>query len=811
MTGQIERYNADINTGLTDEQVAKRISQGAYNKESNLRSKSVGRILRDNVCTLFNFINLILAIAVFLVGSYKNMLFMLLVLINALIGTFQEIRAKRTIDKLSIVDRQKVTAIRNGKKCEIGINDIVLDDIFLLKQGQQVPTDCIVAYGSCEVNESLLTGESDAVFKEKDSKLISGSFIVSGNCVVKADRVGEDNYASSIFNGAKYVKKIDSQILNTLNFVIKLMSIVIIPVGLLLFWRQFMATGYTDVADAVVNTVAALIGMIPEGLILLTSTVLAIGVIRLSKHKVLVNEMYCIETLARVDVLCLDKTGTITEGCMEVTDFKTVDCNSNDFENILTALAKYSQDDNPTINAIRDRYANGFTTFKATHSVAFSSEKKWSGINFGDDGTYIIGAEEFVFGGKNGKVQKLIKDIPDGYRVLTVVHSDNDFNNRDLPDRLTPVGVVVFKDKIRKEAKATLEYFRKQGVDLKVISGDNVHTVAAIAKEAGLKDADKIVDATTLKTENDVFKAVEEYSVFGRVTPDQKLKMVKALKNHGHTVAMTGDGVNDVLALKEADCSVAMASGSEAARCVSQLVLLDSNFASMPKVVAEGRRSINNIQRSASLFLVKTVFSTLLSIIFVFLGAAYPFMPIQMTLISAFCIGFPSFVLALEPNENRITGNFLLNILKRAVPGGVTITILVVLVTVVGNTLQLNEELISTLAVAVTAFIGLMVIYKTSLPFNAIRTCMFATSLAGVTFGVTCSKYVFYDVMHFDNLFGMVNMNTQFFIYFVIFGAIAVGVFLLTNFLAGKINVPDNREIKLSRLNIVKYIKNHRQ
>lgn len=804
MSEEIERYNTDLTQGLTDQQVQARIQQGAYNKESSLKSKPISRILRDNICTLFNLMNFLLAIAVFLVGSYKNALFMIIIIINALIGTFQEIRAKKTIDKLSIVDQEKVKVLRNGKKCEISVNDIVLDDIFYLNQGQQVPTDCILVDGSCEVNESLLTGESDAVFKEKNSHLISGSFIVSGTCVVKADKVGQDNYASNISSGAKYIKKIDSQILNTLNFIIKLMSIVIIPVGLLLFWRQFMATGYSDIAEAVVNTVAALIGMIPEGLILLTSTVLAIGVIRLSKHKVLVNEMYCIETLARVDVLCLDKTGTITEGCMEVTRSQAVTLSQNEFENILAAFAKFSPDNNPTINAIKDRYSSCLTTLLADHTVAFSSEKKWSGINFGKDGTYIMGAEEFVFGGKNDQIQNLIHDVPKGYRVLTIAFSKNDFNQRELPDNLQPVGIVVLKDKIRKEAKATLEYFDKQGVELKVISGDNVHTVAAIAKEAGLKKADKIVDATTLKTEEDIYTAVEEYSVFGRVTPEQKLQMVKALKKRGHTVAMTGDGVNDVLALKEADCSVAMASGSEAARCVSQLVLLDSNFASMPKVVAEGRRSINNIQRSASLFLVKTVFSTLLSIIFVFLGQLYPFMPIQMTLISAFCIGFPSFVLALEPNENRITGNFLLNILKRAIPGGVTITILVVLITAVGDILNLDSALISTLAVAVTAFIGLMVIYKTSLPFNAIRTAMFAISVSGITLGVTCSKYLLHDLMHIDNLFGMVDMNLNFLLYFALFAAIAVAVFVLANYIASRIQVPDDKEFKLPILSLFK-------
>lgn len=793
--GTTVRFNPDINQGLTEQQVQQRISQGKTNKASNMQTKSLGQILKDNVCTLFNLINLLLAVAVILVGSYKNALFMIIIIINALIGTVQEIRAKKTIDKLSIVNAKKVKVLRNGKTCNIDTENIVLDDIFFLSQGQQVPADCIVMEGTCEANESLLTGESDAVFKNCGDTLISGSFIVSGKCTVKADKVGDDNYAHHIYSGAKYVKKVNSQIMETLNLIIKVMSMVIVPVGLLLFWRQYMQTGFDNLQSAVVSTVAALVGMIPEGLILLTSTVLAVGVIRLSKQKVLVQEMFCIETLARVDVLCLDKTGTITEGCMEVQKAIAVDkADTENLENILNAVAKFSPDDNPTINAIKDRY-KGSSNLTADHTVAFSSEKKWSGINFGNDGTIILGAEEFLFNGKNDKIQSLIKDIPNGYRIISIGFSKNDFNDRELPSNLMPLGVVVLKDKIRKEAKPTLEYFDKQGVQLKVISGDNVNTVSAIAKEAGLKNADKFIDATTLKTEDDIYNAVEKYSVFGRVTPNQKLQMVKALQKHSHTVAMTGDGVNDVLALKEADCSVAMASGSEAARCVSQLVLLDSNFASMPKVVAEGRRSINNIQRSASLFLVKTIFSTLLAVIFVFYGAKYPFAPIQMTLISAFCIGFPSFVLALEPNENRINGNFLLNILNKAIPGGCTVALSVVMVTVIGAIFQWQNDFISTLAVAVTSFIGLMVIFKTSYPFNTIRTAMFIVCVTGITLGITLSKYLFFDILKIDNIFGFVNMSFEFLISFIICGAIALAIFILLNLLMKKFNL-----IKLKKI-----------
>lgn len=782
-------FETDIKTGLTNQQVEERIKNGKSNETENLKSKSFKNILKDNVCTLFNLLNLLLAIAVILVGSYKNMMFMIIIIINALIGTFQELRAKRTIEKLSIVNIEKVKVLRDSKISEININEIVVDDIFFIKQGQQVPADCVIVDGECEVNESLLTGESDAIFKTKGQQLISGSFVASGNCTLRVEKVGKDNYANKIANDAKYVKKIDSEIMKSLNTIIKTMSFLIVPLGIILFWRQFMITNYSNIQSAVVSTVAALVGMIPEGLILLTSTVLAVSVIRLSKYKVLVQEMYCIETLARVDVLCLDKTGTITEGCMVVQEERAVsDKNYNKLITALNAIAKNSNDSNPTINAIKDKYVDE-TSLTAKNSVAFSSEKKWSGINFGSDGTYIMGAEEFIFNGKNKDIQKITKDIPNGYRVITIAYSENDFNGRDLPNDIYPLGVVVLKDKIRKEAKKTLEYFDKQGVQLKVISGDNLKTVSTVAKEAGLKNYDKVIDATTLKTEEDIFNAIEKYSVFGRVTPKQKLQMVKALKKHGHTVAMTGDGVNDVLALKDADCSVAMASGSEAARCVSQLVLLDSNFASMPKVVAEGRRSINNIQRSAMLFLVKTIFSTLLALIFVFWSVKYPFSPIQMTLISAFCIGIPSFVLALEPNEKRIKGNFLPNVLSKALPGGLTVTLSIVIVTIAGMIFDMSPNLTSTLAVSVTAFVGLMIIFKVSFPFNVIRTAMFIVCTAGIVSGVTLSKYVCEEIFHIESIFGFVYIDLKFILYFIPIALVALCIFITLNIIMDKWNL----------------------
>lgn len=776
-SGNIVRIAASADEGLTKEQVNERIASGAYNKESSVKTKSYGRILRDNTFTLFNLINLVLAAAVFYVQSYKNLLFMVIILINIAIGTIQEIRAKRTIDKLAIISAKKAKAVREGKIDEVSVNDIVLDDILELSQGNQVPTDCILIDGSCEVNESLLTGEADAIFKAEGDQLMSGSFVVSGKCRVRANRVGKDNYASEIFSGAKYVKKVNSEIMHTLNKIIQIISIAIVPLGGILFWRQLTVDGGVSLSEAVVNTTAGLIGMIPEGLVLLTSTVLAVGIIRLSKYKVLVQELYSIETLARVDVLCLDKTGTITEGCMEVYDvIPADDYAKEDFENILAEIASSSQDDNPTINAIKEKY-NNKSTFAVKDVIPFSSDKKWSGVSFENEGTFVMGAEEFVLKENSDSVKYLLSQVENGYRVIVVAHSENNFDNRELPKGLKPVGIVIIKDKIRKDAKATLDYFAKQGVDLKIISGDNVNTVSAIAKAAGLKNYDKFVDATTLKTCDDIKAAAGKYSVFGRVTPSQKYDIVKSLKEAGHTVAMTGDGVNDVLALKEADCSVAMASGSEAARSVSQLVLLDSNFASMPKVVAEGRRSINNIQRSASLFLVKTIFSTLMSLMFVFVPAQYPFEPIQMTLINIFTIGIPSFILALEPNSDRIRGKFFINVLSKAVPGGLTVTLTMIFVVLLDYIFALTSDQYSTIAVIATSFIGLMVLFKISLPFNRIRSALFVLMTAGIVFSVLFLK----------NIFNLSVIDLKMLIISLIPIAISFGIYVFLNFLMDKI------------------------
>ena len=656
--------NKKIDIGLTKEEVEERIKENKVNHDTSLPTKSIKTIVRENIFTLFNLINILLGVAVFCVGSYKNLLFLIVIFCNTAISIIQEINSKKAVDKLSILAQAKVNCIRDGEKQEIGINSIVLDDLLMLETGNQIVADSIILEGEVEVNESFITGESDVIYKRKGDTLLSGSFVVSGKCKAEVIHIGDENYTSKISSGAKYVKKVNSEIMKSLNGIIKIVSIAIVPIGILLFFNQLGLTE-NSFKNAVVNTVAAIIGMIPEGLVLLTSTVLAVSVIRLSKRKVLVQELYCIETLARVDTLCLDKTGTITEGTMEVNDIIEITKSKEELEEILSEIASASDDNNSTIEAIRTKYKNK-QKWKVINKIPFSSQKKWSGVCFKDKGSYIIGAPEFVLREKYDEYKERIEKYSNDYRVIIVANSEGDFIEKELPDKLEVLGFVLISDVIRKEASKTLKYFKEQGVNIKIISGDNPITVSKIAKRAGVENSEKYINMQEIKTKEQLEKAAKEYTIFGRVTPVQKKELVQALKKEGHTVAMTGDGVNDVLALKEADCSIAMASGSDATRNVAELVLLDSNFASMPEIVLEGRRTINNIERSATLFLVKTIYASILAIIFLFVNMPYPFMPIQLTLISTVTIGIPSFVLALEPNKERIKGKFLRNVISRA-------------------------------------------------------------------------------------------------------------------------------------------------
>lgn len=703
--------------GLTASEVDNRIKTGQVNDNCNVKTKTIGQIVSSNVFTLFNGVNIFLALCVFLVGSYKNMLFLGVVLWNIIIGVVQEIRSKRVIDKLSLLSAPHADVIRDGKISSIKVDDIVMDDLMQLKNGYQICADAVIVEGECQVNESLLTGEADPIHKKPGDEILSGSFLVSGSVKAKVIHVGKENYVNKIVGQAKYIKKPNSEILKSVKLIIKIVTIALIPVATLLFLNQLRLG--QNMTESVVAMVAAVIGMIPSGLILLISMVLAVSVIRMGTQQTLVQEMYCIETLARVDVLCLDKTGTITEGTMVVEDIVTIDetYNREHIGKLMKAYTNALDDNNPTFDAVR-RFAETFEEDKWAYKVVskedFSSAKKRSAVTFKEEGTFYFGALELIAPDSSEDIKKMVADYSaKGLRVLTLAKDNGHI-----------IAFLLISDKIRDEAKDTLAYFHSQGVNLKVISGDNPVTVANIAKKAGLIDADNCIDASTLVTDDEVREAALKYSVFGRVTPNQKLIIVKALKDAGHTVAMTGDGVNDVMALKEADCSIAMESGSDAARTVSQLVLLDSNFAHMPAVVAEGRKTINNIQRSASLYINKTIYSTILAVLFVLLPFSYPFESIQITLVGSLSIGLPSLVLALEPNLNRIKGSFFENVMRMAIPAGALVVTNVLLTQVLAYIVGASVQERCTMAFFGLAIASAIHLYKICMPFNTIRKVM---------------------------------------------------------------------------------------
>ncbi len=753
--------------GLTTEQVKERQKKGLINTQRGKATKSIGQIIGGNLFTLFNLINVILAGLVLFTGSYKNALFMIVILCNLLIGIVQEIRAKRTIDKLSLISAPEATLIRNGEKVKCPVDQVVQDDICILETGDQIYADLEILQGECEVNESQVTGESEPVKKSAGDALLSGCYIVSGTVTAKAVAVGEESYSSKLTNSAKYIKKPNSEIMTSLRFIIKVVSIAIIPMSVLLFYNQVVLQT-TARNEAIVQVVAALIGMIPEGMVLMSSVVLAVSVIRLARHKTLVQELYCIETLARVDVLCLDKTGTITQGKMKVETIIPVDNFTEDqIFAILMNITTHMEDNSATFEAVRQHFINSLPVdnWKVLCKIPFNSTRKWSGISFQDQGNFVLGAPEFICPGEVGKIKKYAQQ---GKRVLLLAQSDI-LPEETLPEALTPVAFIVISDLVRKEAPDTIKYFKNQGVTLKVISGDNPETVTGVAGEAGIPHCEKAIDVSKL-TEEELKAAATKYTVFGRVTPEQKQVLVKALKEAGHTVAMTGDGVNDVPALKEADCSVAMASGSTAAREISQLVLLDSNFASMPKIVAEGRRSINNIQRSASLFLVKTTFSFLLSLVFLFLRQPYPFEPIQLTLCSAICVGIPSVILALEPNKERVSGRFIDKLVQKALPGGIAIAVGVLFAVLLGPRFGLTHDEISTVSIMITAFNMFAVLLRTCLPLKKFRALLFFMLL-----GLFCVGFVF-----FDWFFGFVMPNLTMWIMFLCIAAGCVLIMLST-------------------------------
>lgn len=741
---ECEIITTDMEKGLTADEVQQRIDSGKINGDQNVKTKSVAQILRENIVTFFNFIFIVFAVLIcFFIDSSEKFLtivgnfgFLILIVFNALVGIVQELRAKHTIDKLSLISAPKAVVIRDGEQKEIAVKDIVLDDITVLASGSQICADSFVVEGSIEVNESLITGEPDAILKNVGDKIMSGSFVVSGNAKAQVEHVGMDNFATKISAGAKYFKKPNSEIWRSLMFIVKVMATILVPMGVMLFCVKYFAQenpeqtekiittlfGYKInqyLSTTVLGTVATLIGMIPSGLVALSSTVFCVSVIRLSRHKTLAQDLYCIETLARVDVLCLDKTGTITEGTMDVNSIEPVKNREiAEIKQIIKNVTSALEDNNATINALRSYVADIDVSCTAEQIVPFSSARKWSGARI-NGVSYVIGAPEFVFKKKTKTLEKTTEEMAKkGYRVMVVASSKNKFADSELPSALKLESFIYITDKIRAEAPDTLRFFKHEGVTVKVISGDNPETVRAVAMRAGLEDCDNIIDMSTLTTEEEVYDAATKYTIFGRVLPDQKLMLVKALKKAGHTVAMTGDGVNDVLALKEADCSVAMASGSDAAKNVSSLVLLDSNFSSMPRVVAEGRRSINNLERSAALYIMKTVYNTLLALLFMVVTVPLPFTPQNLTIMGAVTIGMPSVVLALEPNADRVTGRFLPKVLSNALPGGITVLLGAIAVILCNRFFltNLTDAQSQTVFIWVITFVGFLLLFKVSLP-----------------------------------------------------------------------------------------------
>ena len=743
---KVDVFYTDYKKGLSDEQVAERTACGYANTPVNPPTKSIKQIIFSNVVTYFNIIFFIFAIALILVGSWEDLSFLVVVFFNTLIGIIQELKAKKTLDGLNILSAPKATVIRGGKEQVISASDTVRDDIVIFKNGDQIYADAVVVAGKCQVNEALITGEADEIKKEFGSDLLSGSFVINGSCYARLTAVGKDAFISRLTSEAKRIKMPQkSEMMKSLSRLVKWIGIIVIPFGVVLTIKEIGWLG-RNVASGVSSTIAALIGMIPEGLYLLTSMALAAGVVRLAQKKTVVHDLACIETLARVDTLCVDKTGTITENKMIVEDVVLL-CEDRFVESdIRLIMADYvyaMKDDNETMAALR-RYFTGEVKQTALESLPFSSAKKYGGVSFHEEETYLLGAPEIIMSDCYSEYKAEVeKYAAKGCRVLMLVLYDGRLTDEELLAEKMPLALILLGNKVRDEAPATFQYFAEQGVAVKVISGDNPMTVAEVAARAGIPDAYKYVDAQTLQTKSDIQKAANEYTVFGRVTPKQKRQLILAMKRAGHTVAMTGDGVNDVLALKAADCSVAMASGSEVACQVSQIVLMNSNFSSMPNVVQEGRRVINNIERSAALYLVKNIFSFVLAFITLFATLPYPFTPAQLSLVSGLTIGIPSFVLAMEPNNNRVKGKFLKNVIYRALPAAIADIILIVGVLLFYVAFKLNEGALSSICTAIMGVVGLLMVHKTSKPYNKLRVAMMVVCSVGFALSYFFLKDIF--------------------------------------------------------------------
>lgn len=777
-----DSYSINI-TGLTDEEVRQRVEEGLTNRADISTDKTTKEIVISNVFTYFNLIFLVITILLIMVGSFRNLTFLPIIIGNMVIGIVQEIRAKKTLEKMSLLNAPRADVIRNGSVKQISTEELVKDDVILLTAGKQICADAVVISGNIQVNESLLTGEADEVEKTEGSTLMSGSFVVSGECYARLEKVGNESYISKLSLEAKSMgDKEQSEMIRSINLIVKWVGIVIIPIGLILFWQSHFVNG-ESITKSVTSTVAAIIGMIPEGLYLLTTVALALSTMKLARKKVLLHDMKSIETLARVDVLCVDKTGTITEPDMKLKEIFL--CKNSGADGTQTALtldelkslildyANASVDKNATMLALKAYAAEALTNnTSALHRTAvsqqaFSSSLKYGSVTF-SDGTYLLGAPEFIMHEDFARIEEEIIPYADkGDRVLLFARYDGENVENGIDGSVTPLGFVALANPIRENAVKTFEYFKSQGVAIKVISGDNPRTVSRIAIQAGIESAESFVDAATLDTEDKIADAVNKYTVFGRVTPKQKKQLVKALQAKGHTVAMTGDGVNDILAMKDADCSVAMASGSEAAAQAAQVVLLDSDFAHMPDVVYEGRRVVNNIQRSASLFLVKNIFSLLLSLFSVILMVTYPLEPAQVSLISMFTIGVPGFLLALEQNKDRIKGHFITNVMLKALPGGLTDVIAVGALVVCGEVFCISDASIGTIATLVLSVVGFMILFKISEPLNGMKYAVIIGNIAGLVFSGFFLK----------KLFALTDLSNICILLMIVFGFAAESLF----------------------------------
>lgn len=812
--------------GLTDAEVEQRIEQGLTNHTDISTDKTTKEIVVSNVCTYFNLIFLVITILLVAVGSFRNLTFLPIIIGNTVIGIVQELRAKKTLEKMSLLNAPHADVIRNGEITQIATEKLVKDDVILLTAGKQICADAVVIDGSIQVNESLLTGEADEVEKPVGSTLMSGSFVVSGECYARLEKVGNESYISKLSMEAKSMgSKEQSEMIRSINQIVKWIGIVIIPIGIILFWQSHFVND-VSISKSVTSTVAAIIGMIPEGLYLLTTIALALSTMKLANKKVLLHDMKSIETLARVDVLCVDKTGTITEPDMKVSDiFLCQRCSNpayndqsgmrensllqkqeqtaghselslDELKKLIVRYAYASKDNNATMLALKE-YAEGFVKTgdsglkihnshndiagRIIDQQAFSSSRKYGSITFAD-GTYLLGAPEFILGDDFHIVENEIQSYTEkGDRVLLFAKRDS--------DKTIPLGFVALANPIRQNAVKTFEYFKKQRVAIKVISGDNPKTVSQIAMQAGIENADKYIDAASLDSKEKIAKAVSQYTVFGRVTPKQKQQLVKALQQKGHTVAMTGDGVNDILAMKDADCSVAMASGSEAAAQAAQVVLLDSDFVHMPDVVYEGRRVVNNIERSASLFLVKNIFSLLLALFSVISMFTYPLEPSQISLISMFTIGLPGFLLAMEPNKERIKGHFLTNVMLKALPGGLTDVIAISALVVCGAVFSIPEESIGTIATMVLTVVGFMILFKISEPLNTMKYVVIGINVAGF---VLCVYFL-------KDLFALTNLSSICILLMIVFGFAAESLFRNLTVLEEKLREGYKRRIKKKR------------